>query len=557
MAYNPVPLVAQGGTGLTSGTSGGILGFTATGVLASSIALTANAIVLGGGVGATPTPLGSLGTNITVLHGNATGAPTFGAVNLATDVAGNLSTSNLNGGSGASSSTFWCGNGTWATPGGTGTVTTTGSPATGNLAKFSGSTSITNGDLAGDVTTSGNLTTTVVAIGGKGIVLGGNLTTTGAFALNMTLTGATSVTMPTSGTLSTTTGTVTSVTFTGDGVILSSTPSSAVTASGTLTAALANAGAGTVLGNPSNASAAPLYTSSPILGKNATSTGTLGLANGGTSGTTVTIQNLGATTAYNFNLPTTAGSSGNVLTSAGGVSANMTWTGTTGTGSVVLSNNATLVTPILGTPQSGTLTNCTGLPLDGIVNIGNATILSNVSGGSAAPSANTMTSLLDIIGGTQGNILYRGASVWTALAPGSNGTVLTSGGAAANPSWTSVGGTGTVTSVTFTGDGTVLSSTPSGAVTTSGTLTAALANAANATVLGNVSGGSAAPVYLTKTQLTTLINAFTSSLSGAVPSSGGGTTNFLRADATWAAPGGGGGGSTGLIYAISRSNYLT
>jgi hypothetical protein len=36
---------------------------------------------------------------------------------------------------------------------------------------------------------------------------------------------------------------------------------------------------------------------------------------------------------------------------------------------------------------------------------------------------------------------------------------------------------------------------------------------------------------------------FTSVAVGAAPASGGGTTNFLRADGTWAAPGGGGGGS--------------
>lgn len=45
--------------------------------------------------------------------------------------------------------------------GGSGTVTTTGSPANGNLTKFSGATSITNGDLTGDVTTSGGLATTI------------------------------------------------------------------------------------------------------------------------------------------------------------------------------------------------------------------------------------------------------------------------------------------------------------------------------------------------------------------------------------------------------------
>jgi hypothetical protein len=36
---------------------------------------------------------------------------------------------------------------------------------------------------------------------------------------------------------------------------------------------------------------------------------------------------------------------------------------------------------------------------------------------------------------------------------------------------------------------------------------------------------------------------FTSVAAGVAPASGGGTTNFLRADGTWAAPAGGGGGS--------------
>jgi hypothetical protein len=49
----------------------------------------------------------------------------------------------------------------WTAAAGGGTVTTTGSPANGNLTKFSGATSITNGDLSGDVTTSGTLVTTL------------------------------------------------------------------------------------------------------------------------------------------------------------------------------------------------------------------------------------------------------------------------------------------------------------------------------------------------------------------------------------------------------------
>lgn len=60
-----------------------------------------------------------------------------------------------------------------------------------------------------------------------------------------------------------------------------------------------------------------------------------------------------------------------------------------------------------------------------------------------------------------------------------------------------------------------------------------LPNIAANTVLGTIAGS--APIALTKTQLTTLVNPFTSSLSGAVSASGGGTTTFLRADNTFTA----------------------
>jgi hypothetical protein len=61
--------VANGGTGLTSGTSGGVLYYSATGTLASSGALTANKVLLGGGAGAAPTATSLLGTAAAVTTG--------------------------------------------------------------------------------------------------------------------------------------------------------------------------------------------------------------------------------------------------------------------------------------------------------------------------------------------------------------------------------------------------------------------------------------------------------------------------------------------------------
>lgn len=81
-------------TAVANGTSGGIPYFSSSSALASSGALTNHAIVLGGGAGASPTVLGSLGTATTVLHGNASGNPTFGAVSLTADVSGVLPVAN-------------------------------------------------------------------------------------------------------------------------------------------------------------------------------------------------------------------------------------------------------------------------------------------------------------------------------------------------------------------------------------------------------------------------------------------------------------------------------
>ena len=82
-----------------------------------------------------------------------------------------------------------------------------------------------------------------------------------------------------------------------------------------------------------------------------------------------------------------------------------------------------------------------------------------------------------------------------------------------------------------------------------------LSNMAANTIKGNNTGGSSNPLDLSTAQVTAMLSIFTTSLQGVVPASGGGTTNFLRADGTWAAPGGASPLTTkGDLYGFSTVN---
>lgn len=74
-------VVANGGTGITSGTSGGVPYFSASNTIASSAALAANALVIGGGAGVAPSTT-TTGTGVvTALGNNANATGGFATIN--------------------------------------------------------------------------------------------------------------------------------------------------------------------------------------------------------------------------------------------------------------------------------------------------------------------------------------------------------------------------------------------------------------------------------------------------------------------------------------------
>jgi hypothetical protein len=95
---------------------------------------------------------------------------------------------------------------------------------------------------------------------------------------------------------------------------------------------------------------------SVTVGINASNTASLALANGGVGGAFAVIKNPSTTVTYNFNLPATAGSAGNVLASGGGAAAPMTWiTGVTTVCTVTAGNSYTFTNGVLTTKGA----NCT------------------------------------------------------------------------------------------------------------------------------------------------------------------------------------------------------
>jgi hypothetical protein len=256
-------------------------------------------------------------------------------------------------------------------------------------------------------------------------------------------------------------GTVTSVTFTGDGVVDSATPSSAVTTSGSVVATIKTQTANKVLAGPTTGSAAA-STFRSLVGAD---------------------------------LPNPAAATLGGVNSKAAVTSNfLTQIGTDGS----VSQAQPAFTDISGVATGAQLPNPSPTTLGGTESIAAVShnFLTSIS--TSGVPAQAQPAFTDISGqATNAQLATQTANTLlgalTATTPSGIAVPSCADSAGNHLNWTSGTGfscgttsskAGTVTSVTFTGDGTILSSTPSTAVTSSGTVTAALANQTANTLLG-------------------------------------------------------------------------
>jgi hypothetical protein len=231
------------------------------------------------------------------------------------------------------------------------------------------------------------------------------------------------------------------------------------------------------------------------LGVAGTTTGQLALAPAGSGTGTVTIQNPSGTSAYNFNLPTAAGSSGQPMLSGGGGSTAMSFgtLGIGGGGTNCSTASGTCLDNITGFSSTGFVQRTGGgtyafslvVPVSGggtgLANGTSGGILGFTGTGTIASSA-TLSQFGLVVGGGAGNTP-------AAITNGTAGQILIAQ-TSANPTWNTASGDVTI-------NGTGVHTIANSAVTV-----AKQANAAAWTLEGNFSGSSAAPQFSTIGALT-------------------------------------------------------
>lgn len=318
------------------------------------------------------------------------------------------------------------------------------------------------------------------------------------------------------------------------------------------------------LGSDTNISLSlvPKGTGNVLLGIGAL-TPKVGLVGSGSGTVTVAVQAAAGT--YNFNLPTTAGTAGQVLTSGGGVGAPMTWSsaGASGTVTSVASGTGLTGGPITTT---GTLA---------LATITNNTVMANISGGALAPSGSTLSALFTaLLSGVKGALpICSATSTWSALGIGSTNQVLTVVSGA--PAWAAAtAGVVTVKGQTFTTSGTY---TPSTGMLYAvvrmcgggggGGGTAAASNSAS----GSGGGGGALEAILTAAQVgaskaVTIGAAGTAGTAGTNAGGAGGTTSMSTllsctggsaGGATTSGSATGGAGGTGTVSTGTSLGTIT